>query len=279
MAFFAATSHRNKNRTKSNKTQQQKKAERKRKQHLMATEAKKHKNKQNKSKKKKKEKNKDKNKENHKFAPSLPDWPPQVKQYIENQLKKYDYFKKRPHVYPCDDFESFVNKTNALLKKRKGDFCWSMDWEPVFFSKLIYNGFLTIASEIQDNLYVMLPKLHEERCIIDLDPKSKTSNIPLIVSKSNKKKSKNYTITIDQCFEKVFQECINQHGLNWLYPPMQGVLYNLFHNRGDPNLNGMGLILKITSMCKDHCLTASYIFRSYIAFYRNMESRWRISGR
>ena len=87
-------------------------------------------NKQKKKRKKKKKENK--NEENHKFSPSVPNWPPEVKQYIEQQLKKYEYFKKRPHVHPCDDFESFVDKTNAVLTKRKGDFCWSMDWDPVF---------------------------------------------------------------------------------------------------------------------------------------------------
>eukprot|EP01083_Nonionella_stella_P046326 124033_1 len=193
-----------------------------------------------KKRKDKKKKKKEMQKTNDlKFSPALPNWPPQVKQHIAQQLKKYQYFKKRPHVYPCDDFESLLNKTIAILDKKQGDFCWSLDWDALFFSQLIYNGFLTIASEIQDDLYVMLPKLHKERCIIDLDVDSPNCHLPVPVSKSTKKRSKNYTVTVDQCFEEVFTGCINQHGLNWLYPPMQAVLYALFHNRGSPQLNGV----------------------------------------
>ena len=142
-------------------------------------------------------------------------------------------------MYPCNNFDKFVRKTAATLAKKKRDFCWSLDWEPVFFSLLIYNGFLTIASEIQDDLYVMLPKLHEERCIIDLDVNSKSNHLPIPVSKSTKKKSRNYRITVDQQFEAVFQGCIDQHGLNWLYPPMQSMLYSLYKNRGNPKFNGI----------------------------------------
>ena len=177
--------------------------------------------------------------ENGKFEPKLPGWGIQQKTYITQQLANFRYFKQRPHVYPCDDFDAFVRKTAATLTQKKRDFCWSMDWEPVFFSQLVYNGFLTIASEIQEDLYVMLPKLHEERCIIDLDASSKSCHLPIPVSKSTKKKSRKYRISVDQRFEEVFQGCIDQHGLNWLYPPMQSLLYSLYKNRGHPKFNGI----------------------------------------
>eukprot|EP01084_Bolivina_argentea_P201041 343695_1 len=216
MAFFAASNPKKYSSKSKKKTQQQKRLARKNKHNQMAAEAKKHKKKNKHKHKHKKEEDKDKDTSNHKFAPTLPTWTIQEKQYIEQQLKQYEYFSTRPHVYPCDNFQLFVDKTLAILDKKKGDFCWSLDWDPIFFSQLIYNGFLTIASEIQDNLYVMLPKLHEERCVIDLDQNSLTCHLPLTVSKSTKKKSRNYTVTVDQCFENVFQHCISQHGLNWL---------------------------------------------------------------
>eukprot|EP00485_Elphidium_margaritaceum_P002386 CAMPEP_0202688530 /NCGR_PEP_ID=MMETSP1385-20130828/4030_1 /ASSEMBLY_ACC=CAM_ASM_000861 /TAXON_ID=933848 /ORGANISM="Elphidium margaritaceum" /LENGTH=417 /DNA_ID=CAMNT_0049343523 /DNA_START=16 /DNA_END=1269 /DNA_ORIENTATION=+ len=178
-------------------------------------------------------------KQTHKFAPSLPTWTPEIQQYIEKQLKQYKYFIKRPHVYPCQNFDAFVLKIGALLDKRGGDFCWSLDWNPSFLSSLIYHGFLTIASEIQENLWVMLPKLHRERCVIDMDTKSTGCHLPLPISKSTKKRAKRYTMTVDQCFERVFQACIDQHGLNWLYPPMQACLYGIHHGRGDDGLHGV----------------------------------------
>eukprot|EP01084_Bolivina_argentea_P201043 343700_1 len=231
MAFFAASNPKKYSSKSKKKTQQQKRLARKNKHNQMAAEAKKHKKKNKHKHKHKKEEDKDKDTSNHKFAPTLPTWTIQEKQYIEQQLKQYEYFSTRPHVYPCDNFQLFVDKTLAILDKKKGDFCWSLDWDPIFFSQLIYNGFLTITKYYMKK-YIMLPKLHQQRCIIHL-------NKPLIISKSTKKKSKNYTITIDQCFEKVFQKCIDQHGLNWLYPPMQAVLYKIFRNRGNNKLNGV----------------------------------------
>mmetsp|Transcript_6158 Transcript_6158/g.10150 ORF Transcript_6158/g.10150 Transcript_6158/m.10150 type:complete len:454 (+) Transcript_6158:20-1381(+) len=244
MALFFGSHSNKKNASSSTKTQQQKREQRKRKRVQMAAEAQQQKhNKKQKKKTTKKGKGKDNHEEREKevgiFEPSLPNWPAEVKQFIEEQLKKFDYFKKRPHVYPVADFDSFLNTIIALLEKRKGDFCWSMDWEPAFFSCLVYHGFLTIASKIQDDLWVMLPKLHQERCVVDLDRNSKTCHLPLLVSKSTKKKAKKYTITIDQCYERVFQGCIDQHGLNWLYPPMQGVLYTIYKKRGEAQFHGV----------------------------------------
>jgi len=177
--------------------------------------------------------------ENGKFEPKLPGWSAQQKSYITQQLANFRYFKQRPHVYPAANFSDFVRQTAATLERKKRDFCWSMDWDPVFFADLVYHGFLTIASEIQDDLYVMLPKLHEERCVIDLDGQSAGCHLPIPVSKSTKKKARSYRVSVDQRFEEVFQGCIDQHGLNWLYPPMQAVLYSLFQNRGDPKFKGV----------------------------------------
>ena len=156
-----------------------------------------------KAKKNKKKHQDNKTKQKHKFSPSLPKYPI-PKNEIERQLSKWSYFKKRPHVRPCDNFQSFVETTIKTLDKKGGDFCWSMDWDHVFLSNLIYNGFLSIASEIQSGIYVLLPKLHQERCIIDMDTSSKTCHLPLLCSKSTKKRAKNYTISIDQCFERVY---------------------------------------------------------------------------
>ena len=192
MALFVAINKKRKSLAESRKKQQKKKQ--------LARKQMASKSNQNK-KKRKPAQNKEKSK--HKFSPSLPKWPIQQKKYIEQQLSQWGYFKKRPRVYPCDNFESFVETTIQTLESKGGDFCWSMDWDPLFMSQLIYNGFLTISSELQQDLYVMLPKLHQERCVIDMDTNSKTCHLPLVCSKSTKKRSKNYTITIDQCFERV----------------------------------------------------------------------------
>jgi len=72
-------------------------------------------------------------------------------------------------------WNQLLNTCINKLESTSDDFCWSLDWDVKFFSKLIYEGFLTIATDIGNNMHILLPKLHNERCIINLD-----SNNPII---------------------------------------------------------------------------------------------------
>ncbi|EEC51955.1 predicted protein, partial [Phaeodactylum tricornutum CCAP 1055/1] len=70
-------------------------------------------------------------------------------------------------------------------------------------------GFLPIATE-----GVLLPKLHEHRCVVTLPDR-------LHVSKSTRKKAKGFTISFNQAFEEVVEGCRAQHGPQcWLYPSL-----------------------------------------------------------
>jgi len=63
----------------------------------------------------------------------------------------------------------------------------------------------------------------------------------LVISKHVKKQAQKYSLTIDQAFVDVCKGCLEQHGLNWLFPPMQGALYHLFLKGGTPQFQGVKL--------------------------------------
>jgi Leu/Phe-tRNA-protein transferase len=105
---------------------------------------------------------------------------------------------------------------------KNNDFCVALSFRPQFLSQLFYQGFLPIAEKTQDSRYYLLPKLHSRRCILHFDS--------LHVSKKVRQRAKKYEISIDTCFSDVVQRCIDQHGENWLFPPMRKSLQALHDN-------------------------------------------------
>ena len=90
-----------------------------------------------------------------------------------------------------------------------GDFCASRCFDPRLIAQLMAEGFLPIASRDE----ILLPKLHQERCVIDLRD--------LHVSKSNRKRSRKYFLRVNSDYQRVVEECRIQHGDQcWLYDPL-----------------------------------------------------------
>ena len=110
---------------------------------------------------------------------------------------------------------------DKLARRLRGEFCWSLSFDRSFVSALLYEGFLPISSEcgarlgFSEGVYVLQPKLHVQRCILDFDR--------LHVSRKAKKAARRYTLTISTAFDDVLAACVEQHGENWLYPPMRAV--------------------------------------------------------
>jgi Leu/Phe-tRNA-protein transferase len=107
-------------------------------------------------------------------------------------------------------------RDDRLARTLKGDFCWSLNYDPALFSALLYEGFLLICRELRNGnepLYVLSPKLHVDRCILDWPDRH--------VSQKAHKVSKKYELTISTAFDDVLQGIISQHGENWLFPPMR----------------------------------------------------------
>ena len=128
----------------------------------------------------------------------------------------------------------------------QGDFFWGLDFTPAFYARLFAHGFLPISTSIhfppegyadrvfpilpslratiarssdQDSLYILLPKLHKQRCVIRWDK--------LHVSKNARKRSKRFRVSFDQAFDDVVAACIEQHGEEWLFPPVVAALRTL----------------------------------------------------
>lgn len=90
-----------------------------------------------------------------------------------------------------------------------GDFCVSPVFHPDVVCQLMAEGFLPIATE-----GLLLPKMHQHRCVIHLPN-------DLHISKSVRKKSKRYRPSFNQAFDRVVEGCRRQHGVNcWLIPQL-----------------------------------------------------------
>eukprot|EP00041_Stephanoeca_diplocostata_P012492 m.209347 g.209347 ORF g.209347 m.209347 type:complete len:309 (-) comp18977_c0_seq2:258-1184(-) len=135
--------------------------------------------------------------------------------------KQSSYWRRRPYIKDEDELERLMK--SGFDKKLKGDFCWSLNFKPRFYAKLGYEGFLPICSEMSgDGLHVLLPKLHEERCVLRWPD--------MHISKKAKKHASKYTLTVNKSFERVLAGIVQQHGENWFYPPIKMALRFLHKN-------------------------------------------------
>ena len=87
-----------------------------------------------------------------------------------------------------------------LVRHYHDDFYVSRSFEPRLVVQLMAEGFLPIATR-----GYLLPKLHVERCVLQLNP---TSN--LHISRSTRKKSKKFLLSVNSCFDEVVAGCHRQ---------------------------------------------------------------------
>ena len=77
--------------------------------------------------------------------------------------------KRRPHRETTRNSEiaSRSRRRGRRAVQLDGDFCWSLSFETAFLRALCYEGFLPICCELGggSGLYVLLPKLHVQRCV------------------------------------------------------------------------------------------------------------------
>jgi Leu/Phe-tRNA-protein transferase len=103
------------------------------------------------------------------------------------------------------------------------EFCYTRLYHYRLVAALMMEGFLPIATE-----GVILPKLHHKRCVVSL-PEG------LHVSKSIRKKSRKFRLTINQSFDRVVEGCRRRHGPRcWLYPELVRVFREI-HDAGEVN--------------------------------------------
>jgi Leu/Phe-tRNA-protein transferase len=89
-----------------------------------------------------------------------------------------------------------------------GEFCQTHIFHHKLIIHLMAEGYLPMA-----NKSVLLPKLHVQRCVMWLPNQ-------LHISKSTRKKSSKFTITLNTAFRDVVNGCHEQHSNCWLEPPL-----------------------------------------------------------
>lgn len=109
---------------------------------------------------------------------------------------------------PEPSLESYIPPyLRCIVFPYHGDFCQTTVYHPRLLVHLMAEGFLPIATH-----GALLPKMHLERCVIPLS----NHHIP----KSTRKKSKKFEVTLNQAFDRVVENCHEQHQHCWLYPPL-----------------------------------------------------------
>jgi hypothetical protein len=107
-----------------------------------------------------------------------------------------------------NEFESTASAAADLLptylfqivRHYHDDFYISRSFETQLIVQLMAEGFLPIASK-----RYLRPKLHVQRCVIQLNPQSK-----LHISRTQRRKSKAFLISVNECFDEVVAGCHRQ---------------------------------------------------------------------
>ena len=111
-----------------------------------------------------------------------------------------------------DDAMAFLPQyLRVYVSHYHDDFYIAKSFDPRLVAQLMVEGFLPIAGSSR----FLLPKLHLERCVLKLRPHSN-----LHISKSTRKKSKRFELSLNTAFDEVVRGCHKQHGINWLFPPI-----------------------------------------------------------
>lgn len=144
-------------------------------------------------------------------------WAKIGRETIEELLESH-FGRTCPKIREDDEIELIARK---MCEGNFGDFAWSLCFDPAFVSRLFSQGFLPIATELYheappnrtaDPLIVLLPKLHQHRCCLQLNE--------VRIIRSARKQARKYTFTVNRAFEQVVQGCHKQHGVSWLWPPV-----------------------------------------------------------
>ena len=127
-------------------------------------------------------------------------------------------FQNRPYL--ADSFAVHSALAAGLEGSLEGDYCWSLSFAPEFVRTLCAEGFVPISCELGGNtgLFVLLPKLHEERCVLHFD----SLHVPRKVRRRALRES--HRLSVDDAFDAVLAGCVRQHGDTWLHPPLRSAL-------------------------------------------------------
>ena len=119
-------------------------------------------------------------------------------------------FTKYQQVEEPSDIGAYIPQyLRRFIQPYYQDYCITRCYHEMLVAQVMSEGFLPIATR-----GAMLPKLHEQRCVITLPN-------DLHVGRSTRKKSKRFRMSVNTAFNEVIAGCKEQHGRRcWLYPPL-----------------------------------------------------------
>ena len=156
-----------------------------------------------------------------------------------------------------------------LAVQYPSQFFFAASFKPEFVADLACHGFLPTALELEGTprAICLLPKLHKKRCLLFYED--------LHVSRSSRKHSRKFTVTVDQCFDECVNNCIEQHGENWLYPPLVAAFRHLFRTGG---IRSVHFAMHSIECWQDGKLAAGEIGYSVGAVYTSLSGFTKVNS-
>lgn len=115
----------------------------------------------------------------------------------------YPFIRSIEEIKDLDDRMSRTNKEFAL----------SRTFDPHFLDAAVPLGYFPMAIPLSPKAYACAIKVHKKRSIIRFGD--------FHVSKNTRKKANRFEFSINKAFQTVVAMCVEQHGENWLYPPLR----------------------------------------------------------
>ena len=115
-----------------------------------------------------------------------------------------------PYIAAGSDLDRVAD---VVSRHYRGEFCWAASFEPRLVAALMARGFLTMAQRVGREGHALLPKMHRQRCALVFPD--------LHVSRSARRKAKQFSLSVDTSFDAVVAGIREQHGDEcWFYPPL-----------------------------------------------------------
>jgi Leu/Phe-tRNA-protein transferase len=124
-------------------------------------------------------------------------------------------------LFPGDDADAVVD---ALLEvEYPEEFCIAPSFDTTFIAALMRAGFLVMSFRPgppdSSEEAILLPKLHLERAVLELDALHETRSAKRILGR--------YELRVDAVFEEVLSRCAENHGEDWLTAELRSALLDL----------------------------------------------------
>jgi arginyl-tRNA---protein transferase len=123
-----------------------------------------------------------------------------------------------PFVLPPEDTDALADWLEA---EYPDEFCASVSFDEDFVDSLCASGFITMAAS--DEGEYLIPKMHTIRSV--MHPRE------IAVTRTARRESSHYTLSVDERFGEVLDACVATHGEDWLRPPLRECWTALYESR------------------------------------------------